>query len=309
MKELLEQGLGVIVIGAVMGISILVRMILWGYYSRVGKACKELEGTRNKTILHIREDLTRRSQQNIAIKSATVYTECRLAECKVCGIRLGILEGILEQSVLLVVLSSVLSAFAGVVWGCEIRQVLLLLFVGGLSFFSLLLVDLFAGIREKHRRIRLTVRDYIENGRGRTGDQHVPTAGMPNREKRMEKKENPSNRWERKEPVKADKPPKRSKKKVGKAQEEKRRLTEELLRERRQLEARRFAEQKSRVPEVTVTEGKAAKGDTEPLKPAPEVAETEQSGEGAAQQVQEEAAATDVSFEHLLSEVLEEYLA
>lgn len=282
MKDLLEQGLGVLLTGTVFGISMLVRLILLGYYSRVGKACKEFERTGNRTIVHIREDLNRRLQQNVGMKSALVYTECRIAECKVLGIRLGVLEGILEQSVLLVVLSSILSAFAGVLWGCEVRQILLLLFVGGVSFFALLLVDLFLGMREKHKRVRLMIRDFIENG----------SVSKPSAEK---------------EQIKADKAPKRGKKQTGKAQEEKRRLTEELLRERRQLEARRFAEQKIFLPESTEMKVEIPK--EVPIKLVREDTEIESKTKEAVQQVQAEAAATEVSYEVLLDEVLAEYLA
>ena len=45
MEELLEQGLGVGMVGTVTEIGVIVRIILFGYYTRLGKACKQFEKT------------------------------------------------------------------------------------------------------------------------------------------------------------------------------------------------------------------------------------------------------------------------
>ncbi len=288
MKELLERSGGVILIGCMGGLGITVRMILFVYYASLSKACKRFEVTKNKTIGYIREDLKRYEQRNQSIKSAMLYTECRLAEQKVLGIRVGSLENFWQQSLLLVPLSGVLSALLSLLSGGAVREMLSVLFISCGVTFGLLLADLVIGMREKQKRIRLYIKNYIDNERENLMQEEVErnelSAVLPAREDRkkkagkllVEKGKRKSKRQERNGIT--------STQKKGKAQEEKRRLTEELLRERRQLEARSFAEQRriEREAEIQIQ----------------------------ADRVQEEAAATatEASYETLLSEVLAEYL-
>lgn len=301
MKELLEQGYGFVPVCMIAGISLLVRFILVGYYGALGRACKNFGQTQNATVSYIREDLLFRKKSNMGMKSVTVYVECRLAERKVCGIRLGTLECITEQSLLLVVLGGVLTAFAGVLWNCDGRQILFILFAGGMSFLGLLFVDLVTGLREKHRRIRLSIRDYIENGVHK-GEAREALSG-----ERIAAKEKKEKREKVKKSAKTVRYSvgKKNRRKPGKAQEEKRRLTEELLRERRQMEARSFAQMR--------------KEEKEPVKEQPEISaeERKQPEEGkqpegqvlqAVEQAEAEAAATQFTYEDLLGEVLAEYL-
>lgn len=110
-------------------------------------------------------------------------------------------------------------------------------------------------------------------------------------------------------------------KKNGKAQEEKRRLTEELLRERRQMEARSFAQmrkaeaewQEKEVQAIMPEESDRQKVcETEVQAALPEMPtekESRKEAADAAVRAVEEAAATKVSYEMMLSDVLAEYLA
>lgn len=304
MKELLEQGYGVLLVGIVAGIGAFARFFLIGYYGRLEKACRVFGQAKNKTISYIREDLSFRSRNNIGMKSVTVYTEYRLAESKVCGIRLGTLEGITQQSLLLVVLSGVLLAFAGVLWNCNERQILFVLFAGGVSFLGLFIVDLVTGLREKHKRIRLAIRDYIENGERMEHGAAQRESGVEKAEKKNRKAQKPERKITKAGCEKRTK----SRKPHGKAQEEKRRLTEELLRERRQMEAREFAELRRRecvTPEVKVqSEAPEVIQEAKPEAAEPVREETTEIME----RVREEAAATQFTYEDLLSEVLAEYL-
>lgn len=326
MKELLEQGCGTVLIGIMTGIGLMTRLILLGYYGRLGRACKEVDNTKNRVVRKIREELEQRFRNGGEMKGATVYTECRLAEQKVFGIRLGSLENLAAQSLLLVALCGVLLLLAGLLWGNEGRESIFPLLLCGAAVFSLLLLDLFTGLREKQRRIRLFLRDYIENGCFCPARQGQAVQEAPQRrekeKKSREKKQKPVvETVGRRKDSAAAKPVRRH----GKAQEEKRRLTEELLRERRQLEARRFAEQRSRereLPEVLQREpvGEPDISEREAMTEAPvrqEVAETPvqqavteaADTEAPVQQAVAEAAATEVTYEALLGEVLKEYLA
>lgn len=321
MKELLEQGYGIFCVIGVAGIGFLVRMLLMGYYGKLGRACESFGATKNKTISYIRKDLSFRAKNNIGMKSVTVYTECRLAECKVCGIRLGTLEGISEQSLLLVVLSGVLLAFAGVLWSCDGRQILFLLFTGGVSFLGLLLVDVMTGLREKHKRIRLTIRDYIENGVHMEPCEEVTVLREKTARKKREKKEKVQKTVKANRQITVGTKSGAGRKKNGKAQEEKRRLTEELLRERRQMEARSFAQMRKAEAEGQEKEVQAIMSEesdrqkvceTEVQAALPEMPtekESRKEAADAAVRAVEEAAATKVSYEMMLSDVLAEYLA
>ncbi len=290
MKEMLEQGDGMILIGCMVGIGIVVRMILLAYYRSLIKACKRFAETKNKTIGSIREDLKRYEKRDLRIKSTMLYVECHLAERKILGIRVGSLESVWQQSLLLVPLSGVLSAFSSVLSKGVIKEALFVLFVSSGMTFVLLLADLLIGLREKQKRVRLYLRDYIDNHwmsqmpedvgcEERKGVINIKRAREKKAERGMEENGKGKSKHKRQVQYKTV-----SKKKKGKAQEEKRRLTEELLRERRQLEARSFAEQRRMEREAEI--------------------------QMQADRVQEEAAATatEVSYETLLSEVLTEYL-
>ncbi len=163
MKELLEQGGGLALTGVILGISLIARLVLWTYYSLLGAACKNPDTTNHRTVCEIREELLRRLQDGTRIRNVMVYLEYRLARCKALGIRTGIWEGIAERSVLLVLLAGALSALGGVLWECDGRMILAMLFFSVMSAGVLLLLDVFAGLREKRERIRLCIGDYIEN--------------------------------------------------------------------------------------------------------------------------------------------------
>lgn len=163
MKQLLEQGSGLALTGIILAIGLTARFVLWAYYSMLGTACRKPETTKHKLISGIREELCQRLQDGIGMKSVTAYIECRLAECRVLNIRLGVWEGIAEQSVLLVMLFGILSAIGGALWECGNRLILAMLFLGEMSAVILLTMDLFSGIKEKRERTRCCIRDYIEN--------------------------------------------------------------------------------------------------------------------------------------------------
>ena len=246
MKEWLEQGAGLILIGAAGGVGLIVRMLLFGYYGRLYKACKRFEKSRHKAVAYIKEDLKRRGENGQEIKNAMTYTECRLAECRVLGFRTGWLENWLLYSPLFVLVCGVMAAFAGTLSGCEERTVLSLLFVNGVTVLGLLATDMVLGLRDRYKRIRLMIRDYIDNSwsvRAEWPEDNLLSEELS--EWSVKKKEERNVIGEKKS-VSKDKPVKMKVRKKGKAQEEKRRLTEELLRERRQLEARSFAEQRKR---------------------------------------------------------------
>ena len=312
MKEWLELGNGLVMLGTVAGAGVLVRLLLLCYYGRLYKECKRVETSRYKVIRYIREDLKRRGEKGQEIKNAATYTECRLAECKVLGIRIGWLENMLMYSSLFVLVCGVMTAFAGVMLGCEERTVLFLLFVSGVTVLGLLAADMILGLRDKYRRIRLLIRDYIENNWSVRAE-WLEDNLMPEELVAMvvEKEQKPKRSKQKKQVIK-DKPVKAESKKKGKAQEEKRRLTEELLRERRQLEARSFAEQRKREQDVQVVAEQVQEEAAVTVSHCPEpampnsVCEAEQI---LRQKNEPEKKEAECSYELLMREVLAEYLA
>jgi len=337
MRDLLEQSYGIILIGAVAGVGILCRWLLLFYYAGIGRACRGFNRTKNKTIAYIRSDLEMRKNGNLGIKSAMIYTECRLAERRIMGVRLGALEAVAEQSLLLVLLSGVLTAFSGALSGCDNKQVLEHLLFSGTLTFLMIVLDLITGFKEKHKRVRLSIRDYIENiwsvdGECAGAEETLPekkkkskeekdhkTAKIRRTEKKRDRKLKRTEKKQQKEQKQQEKGNRKvsaNRKKRGKAQEEKRRLTEELLRERRQLEARHFAEQRSRereetvVKEITVVaEESVVQTESELL---PDSGNVQGNGKEQEQVREEAAAATEtvgVTYETLFNEVLAEYLA
>lgn len=305
MREWLEQGAGLMILGTVTGICFLVRVLLFGYYGRMNKECGRFKKSRHKSIVYIRDDLKRRYEAGQEIKNAVTYTECRLGECRVFGIRVGWLENMWTYSLFLVLLCGVMTTFAGALLGCDEAIVLFLLFMSGVTVLGLLVTDMILGLRDKYRRIRLIYRDYIENNWSAWVEWQEDNL-LPEElaESAIKKETKPKRRDMKKSEVK-DKPVNAGNRKKGKAQEEKRRLTEELLRERRQLEARSFAEQRKRIqeenPEPQIQEESAATKCVEERvewsnKPVTETVDAEKER------------MPESSYELLLNEVLAEYL-
>lgn len=304
MKQFLELGGGLVLTGVIFGIGVLARVVLFGYYGLLGHACKQLNGTKNKTVTYIREELKSRLEKGTGIKSVAVYTENCMSERKFAGIRIGAWESSGTQTVLLVMLTGAVCSLGGMLWECEGKRILEMMFAAGGSAVILMGMDLVFGIKEKHRRTRICLREHIENcwlaGRGfeesETGSTEVHSSKKESRQAaKAEAKEAKEEAREAKKTLKESRKSEKQKKagkKNCKAQEEKRRLTEELLRERRQLEAKQIAERKK-----------------------DECAMTEATEETILEQVAEEAAAAttepefDNSFESLLRNVLAEYLA
>lgn len=344
MRELLEQGWGSGVIIGIAGIGVFVRLLLAGYYGSLGRACKHFETTGNKTIAYIREDLKKRSERKHEIKNALTYTEYRLTERRICGFRIGSLEGMVAYSLLLTGVSCILLFMCGIFMECGEMVTLNLLLFGGISIGCLIVLDVLTGLREKKKRVRLRLKDYIENSWSICEDSEVgdeddiekkevcskKSGGTERKEarerERQRKKEERLKKREIRKNKGADKP-KSAGKKHGKAQEEKRRLTEELLRERRQLEAKSLAEQRRKEREETVADVLPKKEEqvagivTEEVEEQvrEEVAVTESPAETAVSQTPEyqkpipaeddTRTKCELSYEALLNEFLKEYPA
>lgn len=319
MNQWLEQGAGLGIIGAEAGVGVLVRMLLFSYYGSLYKECKRFGESRHKMIVSIKEELKRRGERGRNINNAITYTEYRLSECRVLGFRIGWLENLLFYWNLFVLLSGGMMAFASTLSGCEERTVLVLLFVSGVTVLGLLATDMILGLRDKYKRIRFMIRDYIENNWSAQPEyieDNLPTKELLGKAVRTKERE--------KKAVSKDKQAKVKVRNRGKAQEEKRRLTEELLRERRQLEARSFAEQRRREQEVQVEAEKvqeeAAVSVTQyeesevvvAMTQCTETEDVEQVGETEQMiclRTDEEKIGEEFSYEQLLREVLAEYLA
>ena len=135
----------------------------------------------------------------------------------------------------------------------------------------------------------------MENRRWTDGAGETKTAAAEELPKRKQKEE-----------VLKKAKPEKVKKCHGKAQEEKRRLTEELLRDRRNLEAKRIAERWEREKETEQVNAEAAATAMTVAAeetPAAVVGKTEPNVE-----VQEEQEEQEISYEVLLRNVLTEYL-
>ena len=310
MKEWLEQGNGLILIGAVAGVGVLVRMLLFGYYGRLYKECKRFENSCHRVIMYIKKDLKCRVENGQKIKNVMTYTEYQLAECRILGVRMGWLENQLFYLTLFVLLWGVMAAFAGVWWGCEERTVLFLLFVSGVTVLGLLVTDMVLGLREKNRRIRLMLRDYIENKWSVRAEWMEDNLFWEELSEGDTKRTEKPKKVREKKGVSADKPVKIKARKRGKAQEEKRRLTEELLRERRQMEARSFANWRKREQEIPVAVEQLQQEVA--ITQYEEVKTPEKEGEISSAGCKEEETERNEegsSYELLMRELLAEYLA
>jgi len=304
MKEWMEQGLGIAIIGGIIGAEVLARMVLFGYYIKLGNACKKIGTAKNKSLRYIKEGLKQQAIAGRDIKNAMVYTECRLAECRLFGIHVGAWEGVTEQSLLLVLLGSALCSLTAVMCNCAKDWSLNCLFFGGVGGILVVFLDIMTGMKARYRRIRLQIRNYIENSRW-TEDAEISESDIV-------KAEVPDKKVRCCEPTGKKIKEKKVKKRQGKAQEEKRRLTEELLRDRRCLEAKRIAERMEREKEnepVSDKEHIFAQQEQAEAEAAAATAETETIQIAAViTSEQEKEEQPEMAYEVLLRNVLAEYV-
>ncbi len=302
MKQFLEDS-GIWVIGGMLAVGLLAKLVLWFYYGMLGHACKRPERSKNKTLRRIREDAETLRERPERMRSMERFTEYRLTSRKLAGIYLGIWEEISHLAVPMTLLAGCCLCLGGVLLGGELNAMLAVLLSAGCCGVVLVFLELVSGVEEKKKRTQLFLYTYAE--------QCVGTEGVSKTEKEKEK---------------ADKPKTEKVRSVGRALEEKRRLTEELLRERRQMEARQLAEQRSRERETEFLQT-ASKSDEMPTE-FPEAEKVQESRteeaevkvsefvpakeERVAEEqpvLQEEAAAALDPFEQQLQLMLAEFLA
>lgn len=318
MKQFLELGGGLVLTGVVLGIGVLARGVLFWYYGLLGHACKRLDVTKNRTIRYIKKGLRERKNSGVVVQSTAVYTEYCLAERKVAGIRVGTWESSSIQAILLAMMTGAVGALGGVLWECDGKRILEMLFAAGGSAVILMAMDLLFDSREKRKRIGLCIRDYAENvwesGELLTGGEtKVEHAVVEYRKKERR----PKRKATAKEAKRTVKESKRREKAAGKrrckAQEEKRRLTEELLRERRMLEARQLAEYKkceASAEAAAVQETVAQTAEPVAVQTAEAAAVVPVNGqEPQIHREQETVKRDEVSYEEMLKNVLAEYFA
>lgn len=316
MKLFFDLGGGLVLTGGILGLGVLARMILFCYYSLLGHACKHLDRTKNKTVAYIRGNLNGRLKKGTGLRNVAVYTETCMLQRRFAGIRIDTWEYIGMQTVLLAAVTGAVCAVGGILYECGEKQVLKMLFAAGSSAGILLVSDLFLGIREKHRRTRLFLREQIENVWLPDNGAELPEAeggAVHSKRKKEDSGEKRRRAVKRKRLECAlEGKGKKAAGRHGKAQEEKRRLTEELLRERRQLEARQLAEYKRKEAALQeqCREKDKLQEETELNQSFAEAAVTK-NAETIVQPAEqtEETETEEISYEALLKNVLAEYLA
>lgn len=227
MKQCLEQGTGVLLCILLPAVGAVTKLVLYGYYTWLEQACQKIRETENRQIQSFRTELRHRKKNGIGVGTGDSYTVFYMRGLKIAGISVASMERIGGYSALMsLIFGGILSA-AGVYFGCDGGRVVGLLFLGTAAAAGLLLIDLFFGVEEKKKRICFCMEDYA--------------AYILSKEENSEKKEQVLAFPLTKEESQAETSGKA--RKEGRAQEEKRRLTEELLKERRQLSARQYIEE------------------------------------------------------------------
>lgn len=317
MKQILEQGTGVLLCAALPAAGAVLRLAVFGYYTWLERACQRINETENRTIHRLKTEINHRKKNGIGVGTEDAYTVFYLNTCSFAGISIQTMERICSSSALLSLLVCAILSGAGAYLGCATERVIGMLLLGAACATGLLLMDLFLGAEEKKKRILFYFEDLVRNIQGKPEEDKkkdaervlaFPLITEINRTGNAEKTtEMEDVRRETKTGVPAAKKEENGKRaemtgknrKEGRAQEEKRRLTEELLRERRQLSARQYIEETA--ASETAAFGKGTFG--------AEVLETEP---GNIQKAREECAVTENDtdkYEKILRSVLAEFLS
>ena len=284
MKQMLEQGTGAFLCAVLPAAGAILRFVLFAFYTHLEKACQRMKDTENKTIHRLRTELRRRKKNGTGEKTIDSYTGFYLGSCRLFGIPLQTLERVSNRVPVMSLLVSGILACSCIFFQLDPGRVLGMLFFGVLYATGLMLIDMFFGIEEKKNRICFCFCDFArvlfaaEEAPEQSPMEQV--LAFPLVTERLSKTTETEEREPQKEGKKAASPAKKEEagkrpeagkgKKEGRAQEEKRRLTEELLKERRQLNARQYKESKTEgeeeqgiAPKGVQEEFAAAENDTD----------------------------------------------
>lgn len=257
MKQFLEQGMGTALCAILPAAGFVLRLVLYGYYTSLENACQKIKETENRTIHKLRAELRRRRKNGERTEPESVYTDFYLSTCRFAGMPVQTLERISRGAAWMSLLVGCVLSGACMYFGSEVKYALGMLFLGVVLTTVLLLIDLFFGISEKKQRIQFYFGEYAKEFFAETGgeaekkssdrvlafplkfEKNKPEPEEEELEEAEPKKET------RRSTAKKDDAGKKAEgavksRKEGKAQEEKRRLTEDLMKERRQISSRQY---------------------------------------------------------------------
>ena len=163
MGKLLEQGYAIWLLIAVAAAGIMARSILWGYYKRMLMACQNMSSTKNKVIRCMREQFVNRYQAEFGVHNVDIFVDKYLTNCRLCGILLSTWENFCGQTLWCSLLFSALGAFLSMLYELSSKLILSTIFVGLCGTTLLILFDGVGQLSTKKRRLRIQLRDYLEN--------------------------------------------------------------------------------------------------------------------------------------------------
>ena len=163
MDKLLEQGYAILLIAVVAVAGMMARSILLGYYRGILNACGNMSSTKNKAIRCLREQFVNRYQAEFGVHNVDIFVDKYLINCRLCGILLSTWENFCGQTLWCSLLFSALSAFLTMMYGLSSKLILSTIFAGLCGTTLLILFDGMGQLSTKKRRLRIQLRDYLEN--------------------------------------------------------------------------------------------------------------------------------------------------
>ena len=163
MDKLLEQGYAMWLIAVVAVAGMVARSILLAYYKTILVACGNMSSTKHKAIRCIREQFVHRYQAEFGVHNVDIFVDKYLMNCRLCGILLSTWENFCGQTLWCCLLFSALSAFLTMLYELSSTLILSTIFTGLCGTTLLILFDGIGQLSTKKRRLRIQLRDYLEN--------------------------------------------------------------------------------------------------------------------------------------------------
>lgn len=163
MDKFLEQGYAMKLIVVILAIGVVARCALWGYYKSMLLACGKMNSTKHYVIQHLREQFISRYQAEFGVQNVDIFVDKYLINCRLFGILLSTWESICGQTLWDILLIAALGSFLALLHNLSETLILSTIFAGICGTSLLVIFDGIGQLSTKKRRIRLQMRDYLEN--------------------------------------------------------------------------------------------------------------------------------------------------
>lgn len=160
---LFEQNMFIYVMLGLCTVGILIKFVLAKVYKTLVKASENVGTSKNKLIQSMKKKFEAFYKLKIGVNNVDIFVDKYILHHKLCGVFLSTWENICGQLLVLTVLIGSISTILGLIYECGKIQILSTFTVSLLTVGLLILLEGILNIGGKRERLRLNIKDYLEN--------------------------------------------------------------------------------------------------------------------------------------------------